>query len=130
MFGGRWTPAGVRVVHAAGSIALAALEYLVHARSPPLDLVLAAIDVPGDAAIRRPEIADLPEEWASPLTSPNCQAWGAAWCRSGTELALAVPSVIVPEERNYVLNVAHPRMVDVQIKSIRRFTYDLRLISM
>lgn len=126
-FGGRWTPAGVRVIHASVSIALAGLEYLVHSRRPPLDLVLVAVDLPENAPIDQPRIEELPEDWASPLPSENCQAWGAAWCRSAKALGLAVPSVIIPEERNYVINVAHARMGDVKLKSIRRFAYDLRL---
>jgi hypothetical protein len=46
-----------------------------------------------------------------------------------TALAVALPSVIVPEERNFVLNVAHTSMAEVRLKPIRRFTYDLRLIA-
>lgn len=126
-YGGRWTPPGTRVIHASSSIALAALEYLVHASRPPRDLVLVAVDVPDDAPLQRPRIEELPEDWASPLTSEACQDWGARWARAAAGLALAVPSVLVPEERNYVVNVAHARMKDVRLKSIRRFTYDLRL---
>lgn len=127
--GGRWTPIGIRVIHASGSIALAGLEYLVHSPKPPLDLVLVAIDLPDDAPIDHPPLKDLPEDWASPLPSEDCQAWGAKWCMAGKALALALPSVIVPEERNFVLNVAHSSMAGVRLKSIRRFTYDLRLIA-
>src|SRR6185503_4883192 len=71
--GGRWTPPGTRVLHAAGSIALAALEYLVHSSRPPADLALVAIDVP-EALIERPAIDDLPEGWASPFPSEKTQA--------------------------------------------------------
>jgi RES domain-containing protein len=129
LYGGRWTPAGVRVLHAAQSISLAALEYLVHSPKPPPNLVLVAIDLPDDAPLDRPAIEKLPEDWASPLPSTDCQAWGRRWCRAGKALAIAVPSVIVPEERNYVVNVGHPRMADVRLKSIRRFAYDLRLLA-
>lgn len=126
--GGRWTPPGTRVLHAASSIALAGLEYLVHARKPPEDLVLVAIDLPGEAAIERPKLGELPANWASPLPSEDCQAWGKGWCEAARALALAVPSVIVPEERNYVINVAHAQMGGVELKSIRRFSFDLRLL--
>lgn len=127
-YGGRWTPPGVRVIHASSSIALAALEYLVHASRPPADLVLVAVDVPDDAPLSRPKADELPGDWASPLPSEGCQAWGARWCRERAALALGVPSVIVPEERNYVINVSHARMKDVRLKSLRRFAYDLRLL--
>jgi RES domain-containing protein len=128
LFGGRWTPPGVRILHAAGSISLAALEYLVHAPKPPLDLVLVSVDVPDDAPVHRPKIDELPDDWASPLPSEHCQTWGANWCKGATALGLAVPSVIVAEERNFLLNVAHPRMQAVKLKSMRRFAFDLRLV--
>lgn len=127
-FGGRWTPPGVAVIHTASSIALAALEYLVHVSKPPADLVLVAVDVPDEAPMTRPAIEELPEDWASPLPSQDCQHWGGQWCRRGEALSLAVPSIVVPEERNYVLNVTHAAMKDVRLKSIRRFAYDLRLL--
>jgi RES domain-containing protein len=115
------------VIHAAESRALAGLEYLVHSARPPTDLVLVAVDVPEGAPIELPKLSDLPADWASPLPSKHCQAWGEKWCRTGAALALAVPSVIVHEERNYVINVAHPRMGEVKLKPIRRFAFDPRL---
>ena len=129
LFGGRWTPPGTRVLHAASSIALAGLEYLVHTRKPPADLVLVAIDIPDDAAVERPKIEDLPDDWASPFPSEHCQAWGRKWCEAARALALSVPSVIVPEERNYVINVSHAGMQAVTLKAIRRFAFDLRLVT-
>ena len=59
--GGRWTPPGTRVIHASSSIALAALEYLVHASHPPPDLVLVAVDLPKDAVVSRPKVDELPD---------------------------------------------------------------------
>jgi len=127
--GGRWTPAGTRVIHAAGSIALAGLEYLVHASRPPEDLVLIAIDLPDDAPVDRPAVTDLPSEWAHPLPSERAQAWGKRWCDGKSALAMAVPSVIVPEERNYLINVAHAGMARVRLERMRRFAFDPRLFS-
>ena len=129
LFGGRWNPAGTPAIYAAGSIALAALETLVRLQTPPADLVLVAIDIPDNAGLAQPRAEDLPEDWASPLLSESCQAWGRKWCDARKDLTLAVPSVIVPEERNYLINVAHPRMKDVQLKPLRKFVFDLRLLA-
>lgn len=125
--GGRWTPAGTRVLHAASSIALAGLEYLVHAARPPQDLVLISIDWPDDAPVDRPSITELPAEWASALPSERAQAWGKRWCDANRALAMAVPSVIVPEERNYLINVSHEAMGAVKLERLRRFAFDPRL---
>ncbi len=128
LYGGRWNPPGTPAIYAAGSIALAALETLVRIQAPPADLVLVAIDIPDDSGLSEPGAAELPEDWASPLLSDRCQAWGKKWCDAASALTLAVPSVIVPEERNYVLNASHPRMKDVRLKPMRRFVFDLRLL--
>jgi len=128
LYGGRWTPPGTAAIYASGSIALAALEVLVQARKPPPDLVLVAIDIPDNAKLTEPERKDLPEDWASPLPSETSQAWAKRWCEAAGTLALAVPSIIVPEERNYLINVAHPRMKDVHLKPLRRFVFDLSLL--
>ena len=125
--GGRWTPPGIAVLHAAQSIALAALEVLVHAPKPPPDLMLVAIDLPDTAPIDSPRLVDLPDDWANPLPSEDCKAWGKRWCDSREALALAVPSVIFPEERNFVINVSHSQMKGVRLRAIRRFTFDPRL---
>jgi RES domain-containing protein len=128
LYGGRWTPVGAPAIYAAGSIALAALEVLVQARTAPPDLVLVAIDIPDGAGVIEPERKDLPEDWASPLPSETCQAWGKKWLDAGKTLALPVPSVIIPEETNYLINVAHPRMKDVHLMPLRAFVFDLRLL--
>jgi RES domain-containing protein len=125
--GGRWTPPGTRVIHAASSIALAALEYLVHSSRPPADLALVAIDVPDEGAIERPALDDLPGGWASPFPSEEAQAWGTRWCDAAAALAIAVPSVIVPEERNFLINVRHPAMAGVALERVRPFIFDTRL---
>ncbi len=126
--GGRWTPPGTRVLHAASSIALAGLEYLVHAARPPADLVLIAIDLPDDAPLDESTPSRLPHEWASALPSERTQAWGKRWCDAKRALAMSVPSVIVPEERNYLINVGHAAMPLVSISMMRRFAFDTRLL--
>jgi len=91
--------------------------------------VLIAIDLPDDAPVDRPAVTDLPSEWANPLPSERAQAWGKRWCDGKSALALAVPSVIVPEERNYLINVAHAGMARVRLERMRRFAFDPRLFS-
>jgi len=115
-------------MYAASSIALAAFEVLVHARKPPADLVLVRIQIPDRAPVESPALNDLPVGWRSPLPSTNCQQWGDHWCRSRAALALALPSVIIPEEPNYLINVAHPAMRDVKVIPIRPFQFDLRVL--
>lgn len=127
--GGRWSPAGTGVLYCSSARSLAALEYLAHIGTTyPRDLVLVALDLPDSSIIEQVPLESLPESWQSPLPSTACQAWGAAWVASNRSLGIAVPSVIVPEERNVVLNTNHAEMASVTLTPIRRFHFDLRLL--
>ena len=86
------------------------------------------VDLPDDCTVDRPEMKALPADWASPFPSPTCQAWGTAWCSASGALAIALPSVIVPEEENIMLNTSHPDMARTTLKPIRDFYFDRRLL--
>lgn len=130
LYGGRWNREGTAVVYASSSLALAALELLVHVdpEDVPDDLVALAIDVPDDAPREAVAVAELPEDWDRVADHPACTARGDRWARAGASLALLVPSVLVPEEANVLLNPAHPRMRGVQVVATRAFAFDRRLL--
>ena len=128
-YGGRWNPPGMACVYAAGSRALAALELLVHA-SPEwlrMEFLLLEIELP-DALIEtglRPPIG-----WDKLPAGASSQDFGAHWLRhpvAPAKAALAVPSSLIPEETNYLLNPLHPAWSDVHICKRRRFQLDPRL---
>lgn len=118
-YGGRWNSPGRAMVYAASSAALAVLEVRVHLDLPPEllppDYVLVTIDLE-DAAIE--EIAEIPD-------TPH--AFGNIWLREKRTPVLQVPSLIVPECTNFLLNPAHPAANQIQSLHSRRFTFDRRL---
>jgi RES domain-containing protein len=127
--GGRWTPVGTPAVYAAENRALAALEFYGHVKSslvfPPLKL--ATIDIPDDYVdIHEIDISALPLYWKNYPAPDELQDVGVEWIKSG-ELILKVPSVQVPNECNYILNVAHLNMKRVKVISVQDFKYDPRL---
>lgn len=129
LFGGRWNAIGTGILYCSSTRSLAALEYLAHLGNVyPKDIVLVGADLPDDCKIDQPDMKTLPDDWASPFPSPKCQAWGTAWCNNQSALAIVLPSVIVPEEVNVIVNTAHSDMAKVTLSSIRRFHFDLRLL--
>ncbi len=104
-YGGRWNPPGTAVVYASESRALAVLETFVHLtlEARVLAFVLLTLDLPGRAQLRRRADARPPRLLAA------SQEAGLRWVEDGDALALVVPSLVVPQEKNYVLNVAHPQ---------------------
>ena len=108
-YGGRWNSRGQRATYMADSIALAALELLIHLQSEPVLAVyrLFRLDLAADQ-IMHLATTDLPDDWQHQPAPPATARIGDEWLDRGLSLALQVPSVIVPEERNFLLNPAHP----------------------
>ncbi|MCI0435937.1 MAG: RES family NAD+ phosphorylase [Gemmatimonadetes bacterium] len=129
-FGARWSSEGVAVVYAASHLSLSALEYLVHIDpgDVPDDLVALSIDVPDDAAVIVVTPDDLPAGWRETPPRAACQRIGNDWVADGKALLLRLPSVLVPEESNVLVNPAHPRAREVRVARTRPFVYDTRLL--
>ena len=129
LYGGRWSPRGVAVVYASGTASLAALEYLVHltAAQTPDDLVLIPIDIPDDLGIQAIGPSDLPADWRRyPAPDPLAEV-GAEWARTLAGAVLQVPSALVPQEPNYLLNPVHPGFARLRIGAAQAFSLDPRL---
>ena len=132
LWGGRWNPEGVPVVYTSQSLSLAALEYLVHVDPllVPDDLVAMEVAVPDEPGLGAVAGAERfpPGDWRD-YPAPEWQAeLGALWVEDATFLWLAVPSAVVPEEMNVLVNPAHPRMRDVRVRATRPFRFDRRLL--
>lgn len=129
--GGRWNPAGVAMVYASASRALACLETMVHfnAGGLPLNRYLVAVSIPDPvwarARIARP--ADLEVGWDAAPAGQVSIRFGADWVRAGATALLVVPSAIVPEEGNILVNPAHPDAAAITAAKLRRWVYDPRL---
>ena len=129
LYGGRWNPVGHPVMYAGSTIAICALEKFVHlAGAPHPPLVLVAIDVPDDEALRiQPALPHLPAGWADLPPSGGSQEFGNAWLQSGSELVMFVPSAIIPESVNALINPAHRAYAQVSLEIVRDFTFDARM---
>lgn len=127
---GRWHRKGQRIVYASASPSLAVLEVLVHLDLPidflPDDYVLIGIDIPDDVAIKRIESSGLPSDWGASDGSVS-RAVGKSWLDKVESAALLVPSVIVPEENNVLINPGHGDATRIVEKSNRLFSFDPRL---
>lgn len=128
IYGGRWNSPGRRVVYTSGSLALAALETLVHLDTAlPLPRFIAfSLQLPREEI----EQASLPHNYASDGLLPSLQETrrlGDHWIDEGRHLALLVPSVIVPQEFNLLLNPLHPRFPRLSIAAPVAFNLDARL---
>ena len=130
--GGRWNPAGVHVVYASQHLATASLEKFIHLPKPVpsvMKFVQFEIDFRG-IAVERPARTILPANWREEPVPVASQQFGLEWYRSGRTAILAVPSAIIPDEENYVINPAHPEFKKLKISPPAPFTFDPRLAAL
>jgi RES domain-containing protein len=124
MVGGRWNAVGVPVIYAASSKALAMLEVLVQGGDMAAPRHAVTATIPDDLPIE--ELTTLPHGWQE-IDSPAAMAAGTAWAVSGRTAVLRVPSVIVPEEANYLINPLHPDAARIVVDDPVRVEWDPRL---
>jgi len=129
--GGRWNSKGVPVLYTSQSRALASLELAVHIPFGflPKDFKLIAIDLPENCGIMEIDHHILPENWKQYPFSTLTQKIGNEWFRQTDALIMRVPSVVVEEEFNFLVNPFHPDFKYVTIAGIKVFEFDLRLFS-
>ncbi len=125
--GGRWNSAGNPMIYAARSPALALLEVLAHATILPSNQVLVTLRLPSRVHIGKLGINKLPAGWNSLPSSATSQQIGDLFLREGQFLAIRVPSVILPEEENILINPRHASAKEIVIVSIENLPIDPRL---
>ncbi|CAN1510903.1 COG5654 Uncharacterized conserved protein [Methylophilaceae bacterium] len=127
--GGRWNTANVPVIYAGMTIEIASFEKLVHVMSVlPKDLVLVNITMPNNEAIYyKVQMDDLPVNWNALPSSAAAQEFGNQFIQDNQYLGMIVPSVVIPEARNIVINPNHPQWANCTMSIERDFVYDARL---
>ncbi len=127
----RWNKRHQYVLYAGSSRSLSTLELIVHRNSiVPLDnYKVLVISIPdSDHFIKQISTDVLPGNWRTLSAYPVLQQIGAAWYESKETLVLKVPSAVIPNEFNFIINLEHPEFKD-QISLIRTedFFWDGRL---
>jgi RES domain-containing protein len=107
--GGRWNPPGLPALYTSDSLALAMLEVLVHfdPALPMADYVAFELDLPDEKIVTLKPSA-LPSAWPGRDSIPLTQQMGKGWLATRREFAFRVPSAVVGQECNIIVNPAHP----------------------
>jgi len=128
LFGGRWNSIGIPVLYMASSRSLAALEVLASLTSlqDPESFCVTVFDVP-DTSIAEFDKNYLPVNWNTYPAPAILKRKGDEFVKSNDSLLLQVPSAIVEDEYNYVLNVNHPLANTLKIVEVKPFLFDKRL---
>lgn len=129
LYGGRWNQRGTALVYASESLALAALEQLVHlgAEEAGFAFVFFEIGIPDELPIEQIAKEALSSDWRAEPPPDSTKALGTEWAQTMRTAVLCVPSVVVPSEHNYLLNPAHPESPRIRISKPEPFTFNPRM---
>lgn len=131
LYGGRWNYRGVPLLYTAESRSLATLEILVHAQkiSSISNLAILTLEIPNKIKLDDiKELTKLPLNWQKYTSHPELQDFVSNWINSGGFI-LKVPSAIINEESNYLINPLHKNMKELKLIRIEDFILDERLQS-
>ncbi len=129
LFGGRWSSIGTRICYAATHRSLAILEYRVHvdASLMPDDLVIATLEIPDSVKIA--PTPGMPQDWKEYPAPQSLRKIGDRFVAEGFAALMLVPSALVPQENNVLLNPKHPDAAKmIRQRRLVPFLYDHRLL--
>ncbi|MFN3391928.1 MAG: RES family NAD+ phosphorylase [Meiothermus ruber] len=125
---GRWNGRGTRMVYLSECLSGATLEWFAYALNakPGREYVYFEVSAPPEAVLEL-EPGSLPEDWNLYPHPVSTQEIGDEWVKSNASLLLRVPSVLVPESYNFLLNPQHPHFPQLSWSEPRALWLDGRL---
>lgn len=129
-YGGRWNRKGSSVLYTASSRALATVEYLVHLPMAlaPKDLCIAELVISDTIAIEQIELSQLSDGWDEHPAPSALAMLGEMWLRQAQSAVLKVPSAVVKDEWNLLINPLHADFTQISIQSVESYQFDKRLL--
>lgn len=129
IYGGRWNSKGFELIYTSESRALALSELLVHL---PIGLLpnnykIITIGIPENLNSQTIEISTLPTSWNSFPFTENTKSIGNNFILANNKPILRVPSAIISEEYNYLINPHHKDFKKIKILSVEDFIFNDRL---
>ena len=125
----RWNPNDVYVIYTASSRSLACLENTVHRSQAGLSQLFSimTIEIPDHITVEAIRLNDLPLNWADYNEMSFTQHVGEAWINGNESAVLQVPSSIIDEEFNYLINPEHKDFSQIKLIKTQPFIFDRRL---
>lgn len=128
LFGGRWNQKGTACIYTAESRALAVLEYTVNVNIDdiPRALSITTFEIT-DSLILQLKEEDLPGNWKQIPSPSSTKDFGTNYLTKKDIAIIKIPSSIIPEENNYLVNPLFTKDNHMRIVEIKDFSYDVRI---
>ncbi len=129
LYGGRWNSQGTPLLYCSEHISLALLEMMIHTRlndySITLDLVY--INLPDSIAPKDILLSKLKSNWRE--DTAYTRFIGDEFARQKKNMVMRIPSAVIPEENNFLINPQHTLFGKLSILQIKSFRPDKRLFT-
>ncbi|RYE28933.1 MAG: RES domain-containing protein [Sphingobacteriaceae bacterium] len=125
----RWNPNKTEPIYVASNRSLACLENVVHRGQLGLSQTFSIMTIEISDQIKKEKIdlKDLPKDWKEFYQMPVTQQLGEQWLNAGKTAILEVPSSIIEEEVNYLINPLHPDFKFIKLIKTDTFLFDQRI---
>lgn len=127
----RWNKKEEFVIYTGSNRSLSVLELVAHRSHIRIasGYKIVTIKIADESLIKEINSKDLPKNWKSIEAYMQLQEIGSKWYRSNESLVLKVPSAIIPQEHNFIINTKHPLFVDyISLQKVEDFVWDKRLL--
>ena len=125
----RWNYKGDPITYTSATRALSLLEMLVHMDMEDMrkmDLVICEITIPETVKVQTIPAKSLPEGWQKTPFSQGPQAYWHAFIQKKKAAVLRVPSIIIPQEWNYLIDPMHEQAGKIKVNSCSALSIDSR----
>jgi len=128
LYGGRWNNIGIPCIYTSESRALAILEYAVNIELTmiPLTLAITIYEVAG-LEFFNCHIDDLPADWQNNPGPVSAKEFGSNLLLDKNYLGIRLPSAIVPQEYNYLINPLSVKADELKVLDVEDFVFDQRI---
>jgi RES domain-containing protein len=129
-YAGRWNTKETFGIYTAESRSLACLENLVHRSGEGNNAIykVMQINIPDAIKIEAIDPKNLNKNWTKIDNIYKTQLMGSNWLKSLTTVILKIPSSIIKNEFNYLLNPNHPDFKKIKIQSVDDFEFDSKML--
>lgn len=126
--GGRWNHKSIPCIYTSESRALSLLEYTVNVNIDeiPRALSVTTLEIPDEDILIIHEDS-LPGNWKKIPIPSSTKDFGTRSLNAKVKLAIRIPSSVMPDEFNYILNPLHRNSRNIKIIEIRDLVYDVRI---
>lgn len=125
----RWNPNKTEMIYTASNRSLACLENVVHRGQLGLSQIFSIMTIKIDDQIEKKKIDlnNLPKDWKEFDQMPFTQTLGEKWITENRTAVMEVPSSIIDEEVNYLINPNHVDFKLIELIKTDPFVFDKRI---